>query len=217
MIARRAAQELHDGDFVNLGIGIPTLVADYLPTGINVTFQSENGVAGIGPLGAAEIDPYMVNAGGQPAAMMPGGAIFDSTMSFVLIRGGHLDVTILGALEVDQAGNLASWMVPGKFIPGMGGAMDLVNGAKRVIIAMEHTSKEGAPKILKQCTLPLTARKVVDLIVTNYCVFALLPQGLVLKELAPGVGLATVRESTAADFTVDPGIKFMPVSVLAID
>lgn len=200
-IARRVAQEFRDGYVVNLGIGIPTLAADFLPEGVNVILQSENGFVGLGPLAGAP-DPDLVNAGGKPVSIIPGGAVFDSAMSFAVIRGGHVDVTVLGALEVDQEGNLANWMVPGKLVPGMGGAMDLVSGAKQVIVAMEHTARDGVPKILKKCTLPLTGKRVVDLIITNLCVFEVTENGLVLIDLAPGVTLEEVKSKTEADFAV---------------
>lgn len=201
IIAKRVAQEFQDGYVVNLGIGIPTLAADYLPEGISVILQSENGFVGLAPLGESPI-PDLVNAGGKPVSIIPGGAVFDSAMSFAIIRGGHVDVTVLGALEVDQEGNLANWMVPGKLVPGMGGAMDLVSGAKKVIVAMDHTAKDGVSKILKKCTLPLTGKGVVDLIITNLCVFEVMENGLVLKELAPMVTVDDVKVKTDADFVV---------------
>ena len=212
LIAKRVAQEFQDGFVVNLGIGIPTLAANYIPAGMNVILQSENGFVGLGeaPQPGKE-EPDLVNAGGKPVTIKTGGAMFDSAASFGIIRGGHVDATVLGALEVDQEGNLANWMVPGKIVPGMGGAMDLVVGAKKVIIAMEHTAKGNAPKILKKCTLPLTARKVVHLIVTNLCVLAVTPGGLVLKELAPGVSVEEVRAATEAEFSVDPHVKEITV------
>lgn len=201
IIAKRVAQEFKDGDVVNLGIGIPTLAADFLPAGISVTLQSENGFVGLAPL-AGEANPDLVNAGGKPVSIIPGGAVFDSAMSFAIIRGGHVDVTVLGALEVDQEGNLANWMVPGKLVPGMGGAMDLVSGARKVIVAMEHTAKDGVPKILKKCTLPLTGKGVVNYIITNLCVFKVTMAGLILKETAPGVTVDEVRAKTEAEFLV---------------
>lgn len=201
IIAKRVAQEFQDGDVVNLGIGIPTLAADYLPEGVSVILQSENGFVGLAPLVEAPI-PDLVNAGGKPVSIIPGGAVFDSAMSFAIIRGGHVDVTVLGALEVDREGNLANWMVPGKLVPGMGGAMDLVSGAKKVIVAMDHTAKDGVAKIVKKCTLPLTGKGVVDLIITNLCVFEVMENGLVLKELAPMVTVDDVRVKTDADFVV---------------
>ncbi|TCL38704.1 acetate CoA/acetoacetate CoA-transferase beta subunit [Anaerospora hongkongensis] len=201
IIAKRVAQEFKDGDVVNLGIGIPTLAADFLPAGVSVTLQSENGFVGLAPL-AGEANPDLVNAGGKPVSIIPGGAVFDSAMSFAIIRGGHVDVTVLGALEVDQEGNLANWMVPGKLVPGMGGAMDLVSGARKVIVAMEHTAKDGVPKILKKCTLPLTGKGVVNYIITNLCVFKVTMAGLILKETAPGVTVDEVRAKTEAEFLV---------------
>lgn len=201
IIAQRVAQEFKDGDVVNLGIGIPTLAADFLPAGVSVTLQSENGFVGLAPL-AGEANPDLVNAGGKPVSIIPGGAVFDSAMSFAIIRGGHVDVTVLGALEVDQEGNLANWMVPGKLVPGMGGAMDLVSGARKVIVAMEHTAKDGVSKILKKCTLPLTGKGVVNYIITNLCVFKVTMAGLILKETAPGVTVDEVRAKTEADFLV---------------
>jgi len=208
LIARRAAVELQDGDVVNLGIGLPTLIPNYLPAGVNIILQSENGFIGLGPV-KDEIIPDLVNAGGKPANIVPGGAFFDSATSFALIRGGHVDVTILGGLEVDEQGNLANWMVPGKMVPGMGGAMDLVTGAKKVIVSMEHTSKNGAPKIVNQCSLPLTARGVVSMIITEMAVFRFTESGLVLEELAPGVDLETVTSNTSAAFSVSPNLTTM--------
>ncbi|PLS05575.1 3-oxoacid CoA-transferase subunit B [Neobacillus cucumis] len=206
IIAARVAKELKDGDVVNLGIGLPTMVPNYLPEDVNVILQSENGYVGLGPLDG-EIDPDLVNAGGQPAGIICGGAFFDSLFSFELIRGGHVDVTVLGGLEVDEKGNLANWMVPGKMVPGMGGAMDLVTGAKKVIVAMEHTAKNGSSKILEQCRLPLTGKEVVDLIVTELAVFRVTKEGLVLEELQEGVDLETVRDRTEASFIVGTAIR----------
>lgn len=205
VIAARVAKEMQDGDVVNLGIGLPTMVPSYLPETVNVILQSENGYIGLGPL-EGEIDPDLVNAGGQPSGINPGGAFFDSLFSFELIRGGHVDVTVLGGLEVDAKGNLANWMVPGKMVPGMGGAMDLVTGAKKVIVAMEHVAKNGSSKILEQCRLPLTGKGVVDLIVTELAVFRVTAEGLVLEELQDGVELETVKEKTEASFMVNPAI-----------
>lgn len=201
VIAKRVAQEFKDGDVVNLGIGIPTLAADFLPAGVKVILQSENGFVGLAPL-RGEADADLTNAGGKPVSIAAGGAVFDSAMSFAIIRGGHVDVTVLGALEVDQEGNLANWMVPGKLVPGMGGAMDLVAGSRKVVVAMEHTAKDGLPKIMKKCSLPLTGSRVVDIIVTNLCVFAVTEKGLLLKELAPEVTVEDVRAKTEAEFSV---------------
>ena len=211
LIARRVALELHDGDIVNLGIGLPTQVVNYLPTDIHITLQSENGFLELGPV--TEAHPNLVNAGGQPCGMLPGAAMFDSAFSFALIRGGHVDASVLGGLQVDQQANLANWMVPGKMVPGMGGAMDLVTGAKRVIIAMEHCAKDGSSKILKHCTLPLTAKSKVSMIVTELGVFSFENGQLVLKEHAPDVTLETIREKTDAEFSVAPDFKVMPIVV----
>lgn len=201
LIASRVAKELHDGDIVNLGIGLPTLVANYLPEDIDVTFQSENGFLGLGPApeeGKENMD--LINAGGAPVTIKDGGMYFDSAFSFEIIRGGHVDVTVLGALQVDASGNLANWMIPGKLIPGMGGAMDLVTGAKKVIVATLHTSK-GTPKILKACTLPLTGAKVVDQIVTEMCVIDVTEEGLVVTEIMNGFSKEDVINATDATLT----------------
>lgn len=210
IIATRVGQEFENGDYVNLGIGIPTLVGNHLPEGVSVILQSENGFLGLGPAPAkGQEDKDIVNAGGKPVSILSGGATFDSATSFAIIRGGHVKATVLGALEVDEAGNLANWIIPGKMVPGMGGAMDLVVGAQRVIIAMEHTAK-GRPKILPKCTLPLTAEKEVDMIVTELAVFKYLPE-LTLVELAPGVTEAQVKEATAASYKISPDLKTMPI------
>lgn len=206
-IARRVAQELKDGDVVNLGIGLPTLVANYIPEGIDITLQSENGFVGLGPSPEeGKENPYIVNAGGQPVTINDGGAFFDSMMSFSVIRGGHVDTTVLGALQVDEKGNLANWMIPGKKIPGMGGAMDLVVGAKKVIIAMEHTARD-SHKILKQCTLPLTAVGQVDLIITEMGVMEVTKDGLLLTELNPEFTIAQIVEATEAELIIDDKLK----------
>jgi len=199
IIASRAAKFFKDGDLGNLGIGLPTLVANYLPPDINVMLHSENGFIGIGPSPEpGKEDRDMVNAGGIPVTIVPGAACFDSAFSFLLARGGHVDITVLGALEVDEKGDLANWFVPGKLVPGMGGAMDLVNGAKKVVIAMEHTTRDGGAKILKKCRLPLTAVGVVDFIVTELGVMEVTGDGIVLRELAPGVTAEDIQSKTEA-------------------
>ncbi|MHB0996898.1 MAG: 3-oxoacid CoA-transferase subunit B [Elusimicrobiales bacterium] len=202
-LIKRIAQELPDGALVNLGIGMPTMVANHIPAGRTIILQSENGFTGLGPAPAkGRENPALVNAGGQPVTMIPGGAFFDSAMSFAIIRGGHVDYTVLGALEVDMEGNLASYMIPGKMVPGMGGAMDLVAGARNVIIAMEHVNKSGGSKILKKCTLPLTAVGEVDLIVTDMAFIRVTKKGLVLEELAEGVTVEEVVKATEAPLHV---------------
>ncbi|MCL1997260.1 MAG: 3-oxoacid CoA-transferase subunit B [Turicibacter sp.] len=201
-IAKRVARELQDGWVVNLGIGLPTKVANFVTKGVSVLFQSENGFVGLGPaLGEDEINPNIVNAGGQPVTILPGGAFFDSATSFGIIRGGHVDLTVLGALQVDEMGNIANYLIPGKMVPGMGGAMDLLSGAKKVIVAMEHTIN-GTPKILKKCTLPLTAVAAVDLIITEMAVMEVTPDGLLLKEIAPGFTEDDVVIATEAPLIV---------------
>ncbi len=208
-IAKRVAQELNDGDVVNLGIGLPTLVANHVPEGINITLQAEHGILGAGPAAKeGEEDPEIINAGGFPITVLPGASFFDSATSFAIIRGGHVDVTILGALQVDEKGNLANWMVPGKRVPGMGGAMDLVVGARKVIVAMEHTAK-GAPKILKECSFPLTAVEVVNQIITEKGVMEITKQGIVLTEIAPGLSVEDVQAATDAKLIIPKNLVEM--------
>ncbi|MGD9568120.1 MAG: 3-oxoacid CoA-transferase subunit B [Sedimentibacter sp.] len=207
VIAKRVAQLLHDGDVVNLGIGLPTMVANYIPEGMDITFQSENGFLGLGPAPEKGTEDWeLVNAGGMPSSIVPGGMFFDSATSFGIIRGGHVDATVLGAMEVDENGNLANWKIPGKMVPGMGGAMDLVVGANTVIIAMVHTQK-GKPKILKQCTLPLTAKEQVNIIVTEMALIRVTDKGLVLEELGPEATVEDVIAATEANLIISPNLK----------
>ena len=209
-IAKRAARELHNGDVVNLGIGVPSLVSAYLPDDVRVTLHAEDGIVDEGPWpDPSNTEPgYIIDASCRPTSALPGGSYIDSSLSFALMRGGHIDCTVLGALQVDAEGNIANWIIPGKLVPGMGGAMDLVIGAKRVIVAMEHTVK-GEPKIMKRCTLPLTAVGCVNLIITNMCVLEVTPEGLLMTEINPEYTVAEVQAATEAELIVSPNLKPM--------